>query len=205
MIALLTLAEIGIVSWLFKSEMSVGVFNVKVFVWLLISVMRTLAYLAMCFDSISRRRLFMYTLIITTFVEVVLFVMMNIDLFNTTATEKVLSVVMSWGLGTAVATVLIEVVTLIHLIMFVYFCAVAFEYYTYARDDPNMIDAEHAALAAAEKKAAAERKRAELAKQKQPIEEIKEENDIEQRTPLLRDPTINSAKGKNIEAASLRP
>ena len=70
--------------------------------------------------------------------------------------------------------------------MFIYFGAVAFEYYTFARDDPAMIDREHANQASSEKKAAADRKRAELAKAKGKAgtEENKQE-DIEQQIPLL--------------------
>ena len=83
----------------------------------------------------------------------------------------------AWGLGTWVQIVLMEFLSLLHLLMFTYFISISFEYYTFARDDPQMIDREHNALAADAKKAAAERKKAELAKNGGKKEESK--GDIE--------------------------
>jgi len=50
------------------------------------------------------------------------------------------------------------VLSITHLILFCYYCAIAYEYYQMACDDPAMIEAEHRAQAASEKKAAADRK-----------------------------------------------
>ena len=72
-----------------------------------------------------------------------------------------------------------------------------------ARDDPTMIDAEHKAQATAEKAAAAERKKKELARQKGAgnNEEIKE-TDLEQAEPLL-DPNteIKNPKAQKIKGS----
>ncbi len=54
----------------------------------------------------------------------------------------------------------IELLSFVHMITFGYFCAISYEYYAYARDDPAMIDEEHNLQAAREKKAAADRKKA---------------------------------------------
>ena len=205
LVALLTLAEVGIISWLFKHELGDGIFNLKVFAWLAIVVARALAYFSMCCDSISRRKLFFYVLLATTMLEVVMFTVLNIGLFDGTSQEMAFRVIAAWGLGSGLQIALIEVLSLVHLCMFAYFCAISFEYYTFARDDPAMIDREHAAAAASEKKAAAERRRAELARKKQQ-EESKQE-DIEQQEPLLDgqsskfQPSVNNPKASTINSS----
>ena len=76
------------------------------------------------------------------------------------------SVLESWGLGNTMQIIMIEVFSFVHLCLFTYFCAVVFEFYTFARDDPSMIDKEHREQAAAEKSAAAERHRQALEAQR---------------------------------------
>ena len=136
----------------------------KVFTWLAIVVARTLAYLSMCCDSISKRAAFLWTLVATTVAEAAMFTVMNLSLFDGSNTEVVLRLAADWGMGSGMQIFFFEALSVVHLALFVYFCTIAFEYYTMARDDPAMIDAEHAQQAAKEKKAAAERKRAELAR-----------------------------------------
>ena len=140
LIALLTVAEVMLIAWIFFGELGDGIFNLKVGMWLAIVLSRTLAYFAMCCDNISKRQAFMVTLAATTMIEAILFTIMNIGLFDGTSQEKVFIVLKAWGLGTWVQIFVIELLSVIHLAMFVYFCAVSFEYYTFARDDPAMID-----------------------------------------------------------------
>ena len=161
LIAALTLAEVFLIAWIFCGELTGGILNLKVIMWLAITLSRTFAYFAMCCDSISKRKVFMITLIFSTIVELILFTIMNFGLFDGSNTEKVFTVLTAWGLGTWVQILLMEFLSFTHLIMFTYFISIAFEYYTFARDDPSMIDREHEAMAADAKKAAAERKRAE--------------------------------------------
>ena len=54
---------------------------------------------------------------------------------------------------------IVEFIALSHLVIFLYFSAVAYEHYQISRDNPGMIDAEHKRLANKEKLAAAERKK----------------------------------------------
>ena len=161
LIALLTFAEVALIGSIFCSELASGIFNLKVFTWLAISLFRTLSYFAMCCDSIARRKMHMWVVLVTTMIEAALFTIMNMGLFDGSNTEKAFMVLEAWGLGTSMQIIVIEVVSFIHLCMFVYFCAVTFEYYTFARDDPTMIDREHKNQAAADKASAAARKRAE--------------------------------------------
>lgn len=165
LIALFTLAEVFIIGWIFFGEVGDGIFNLKVFTWLMIVVSRTFTYLATCCDSISKRWAFFVMMILTTIVELVLFTLMNIWIFSGTIEDSLFSVLAAWGWSSWVQIFATEVVTGVHLCLFIYFCAVVFEYYTFARDDPKMIDAEHAFQASAEKKAAAERKRSGKKKQ----------------------------------------
>ena len=51
--ALVTLGEIALISTLFASDLKEGIFNLKIFTWLFIVVVRMLAYLAMCCDGIK--------------------------------------------------------------------------------------------------------------------------------------------------------
>ena len=85
LIAMLTLAEVALIAWIFGGELSSGLFNLKVFMWLTITLSRTFAYFAMCCDSISKRRVFMYTMVLTTIIEAILFTIMNIGLFDGTS------------------------------------------------------------------------------------------------------------------------
>ena len=100
LIAMLTIAEVALISWIFGGELSSGIFNLKVSMWLGIVLCRTFAYLSMCCDSIRKRKAFMLTLVATTLVEAILFTIMNIGLFDGTAQEKVFNVMAAWGLGT---------------------------------------------------------------------------------------------------------
>eukprot|EP00353_Schmidingerella_taraikaensis_P002625 CAMPEP_0185581090 /NCGR_PEP_ID=MMETSP0434-20130131/18096_1 /TAXON_ID=626734 ORGANISM="Favella taraikaensis, Strain Fe Narragansett Bay" /NCGR_SAMPLE_ID=MMETSP0434 /ASSEMBLY_ACC=CAM_ASM_000379 /LENGTH=103 /DNA_ID=CAMNT_0028199541 /DNA_START=304 /DNA_END=615 /DNA_ORIENTATION=+ len=103
---------------------------------------------------------------------------MNVGLFDGTSQEMAFSALKAWGLGEGFRIFLIECLSGVHLFMFIYFCAVAFEYYTFARDDPAMIDREHKNAAASEKAAAAARRRELLDRQRH--EEEKKDQDIEQ-------------------------
>ena len=184
LIAILTLAEMAVVSWIFKSEMNHGLFNIKVFTWLFITVVRSFTYFAMCLDSISKRKAFMYTLMVTTLIELSMFVIMNFGLLDESKESIAFSAVASWGLGTAMQVLFVEALSLVHIVMFCYFCAIAYEYYAYARDDPAMIDAEHNRQATQEKKAALDRKKAKEAQQKQESE-LANQQDLESGEPLL--------------------
>ena len=101
----------------------------------------------------------MYTMIVTTCLEAAMFIILNINLFDGTTDEKIFRVAEAWGLGTWVQILLIEVLSAVHLGLFVYLCAISYEYYCMACDDPSMIQAEHDRLASEEKHAAGERKR----------------------------------------------
>ena len=164
LIALLTLAEVALISYIFGKELKTGVFSLKIFTWLSIVVFRTLAYLQMCCDSINKRWIFLWSLVGTTAIEALLFVLLNVGLFDGTDTEVLLKFVAAWGMGTWVQIFFIELLSIVHLGLFCYFSYVAHEYYTMARDDPVMIDKEHREQAEAEKKTAIERKKAQLDK-----------------------------------------
>lgn len=143
LIALLNIAELVFIGALFGTEISNGLFNLKIFAWLVISLLRVLTYFAMCCDSISKRKTHMWGMLLTTLLEATLFTIMNIGIFSKSETEVAFSVLETWGLGNTMQIIVIEVVSFIHLILFTYFTAVCFEYYTFARDDPKMIDMEH--------------------------------------------------------------
>ena len=160
LIALLSLGEVALVTYLFFHELGEGIFNMKVMTWLAITLFRVGAYFPTCFaDSISKRKCFMWVMVITTLVEICMFTIMNVNLFDGEDTEKVFRLAVTWGLSEGFTVALTEVVTLAHLILFCYFSAIAYESYTMAADDPKMIEAEHNKLAEIEKAAAAERKR----------------------------------------------
>ena len=106
-----------------------------------------------------------------------MFTVLNIGLFDGTEEEVAFRALKAWGFAEWVQIFFVEVFSFIHLVLFCYLCAVAYEYYAMARDDPTMIDAEHKSQATAEKAAAAERKKKELERQKKAAgnnEEIKE-------------------------------
>ena len=160
--ALLTLFEFFLIASLFASDLKDGIFNLKIFTWLFLVILRQMAYLSMCCDGIRKRKVFLYTMIFTTCLEAAMFVILNIGLFDGTNDEKIFRVIEAWGLGTWVQILLIEVLSAIHLGLFIYLCAISYEYYCMACDDPGMIQAEHDRLASEEKAAAGERKRKEL-------------------------------------------
>ena len=168
LIGMLSLAEVALIGYLFFNELSSGEFNLKVCAWFLMVTVRSLAYLADFCDSISRRRKFMYTLIVTTILEIVMFTILNVSLFTDSGKEVAFRIFAAWGMGQALQIAAIEILSIVHILMFAYFSAIAYEFYCMACDDPKMIDAEHKAQASKEKAAAAERKRRELElKQKQ--------------------------------------
>ena len=142
LIALMSLGEVALITYLFFHELGEGLFNLKVFTWLAITVFRVLAYFpTICYDSISKRKWFMWVLVFTTMVEIIMFTIMNVNLFDGDDTEKIFRVAVLWGLGNGITIALTEVVTLVHLVLFCYFCAIAYESYTMALDDPSMIQA----------------------------------------------------------------
>ena len=134
--AVLTLLETTLIGYIFLNEMSDGIFNLKVFSWLFLVVFRLIAYFVMCCDSISNRKFFMYSLVGTTFLEGIMFTILNIGLFDGTDEEIAFRALKAWGLTEWVQIFFVEVFSLIHLILFCYLCAVAYEYYAMARDDP---------------------------------------------------------------------
>ena len=136
LIALLCLIELLLIACIFIKELSDGVFNLKVCTWLLIVVMRVLSYLSMCCDGISKRRGFMWVLVVTTILEAIMFTVMNVGLFNGTSQEAYFKLVASWGMGSTMQIFLFEIFSVVHLTMFSYFCAVAYEYYRIAADNP---------------------------------------------------------------------
>ena len=165
MTALLTLGEVALIGSMFISEIKDGILNLKVLTWLFLVTLRTVAYLSMCCDGIKKRRAFLYTMLFTTGLEVAMFVVLNIGLLDGTDQEKIFEIVAAWGLGTGMQIFIVEVLSAIHLGLFIYLCAIAYEYYCMACDDPEMIQSEHNRQADEEKKAAAERKREQLSKQ----------------------------------------
>ena len=168
LIAILTLAETGLVTYLFAGQLSDGIFNLKVFSWLFISLFRTCAYFQMCFDTISKRRCYLWSLIGTTIIELAMFTIMNVKLFDKSNEDLLFEATLAaWGLSSSMQIAIIEILSIIHLIMFIYFCSVSYEWWSVSRDDPAMIDAEHKAQAAADKKAAADRKKAKEDAEKQ--------------------------------------
>ena len=177
----LTLAEIILISSIFGSEIKDGLFNLKVFTWLFIVILRFLSYLSMCCDGIRKRKAFMWTMVVTTLVELVMFTILNIGLFDGSNEEKIFKIISIWGLGEEMQIALIEVLSIVHLGLFIYLCAVAYEYYCMACDDPAMIQREHDQQAEQEKTAAADRKRLELSKSKQGADS----GDIEEQQQLL--------------------
>ena len=102
LISIMALAEVGLIGYLFFNQLGDGIFNLKVFTWLFISFMRVLAYFSMCFDGISKRKCYLWTLIFTTAIEVVMFTILNIGLFDGEHSEVVFKLVATWGMGEAV-------------------------------------------------------------------------------------------------------
>ena len=128
--------EVGLIGYIFFDELAGGIFNFKTFTWLFIVFVRVMMYLSMCCDGIAKRRRFMWALIFTTIVEAVMFTIMNYNLLDGTSQELIFRVAANWGWSSAVKIFVIELVTVIHLAMFTYFSAIAYEYYSMAADDP---------------------------------------------------------------------
>ena len=143
LIYLLAMVELIITGYLFLTEIKDGIFNLKVFMWVNISFFRIIAYFSMCFDSISKRSCFMWVLIATTVVEIAMFTILNVGLFDGDATETAFKLIESWGMGDAVQVAFIEICSILHLLLSFYFCAIAYEWYCIACDDPKMIEQEH--------------------------------------------------------------
>ena len=146
-IYVISLLEVILFAYLFFSELATEgeiVFNLTVLAWLAIGLMRVFAYLSMCFDTISKRKCFMWTLVATTAIEVAMFVILNVGLIDGDSNEETFPLVASWDtMGSGMQIAFIEVLSMAHLAMFSYFCAIAYEYYCLACDDPKMIEAEH--------------------------------------------------------------
>ena len=63
---------------------------------------RLLSYVSTCCDSISKRRQFMYALMVTTILEIVMFTVMNVSLFDGTTETVIFDILLDWGLGRGV-------------------------------------------------------------------------------------------------------
>ena len=151
LIALLSLIEVGLILYIFIKELLDGIFNLKTGTWLFIVVVRVMTYLSLCCDGIRKRRFFMQVLVATTVLEAIMFTIMNFGLLDGTSQEIIFKIVSGWGMGNAVQILLLELLSVTHLALFSYFCSIAYEYYTMAADDPEMIDAEHRQMAEEEK------------------------------------------------------
>ena len=101
LIGILSLIEVGLIGYFFFSEIGDGLFNLKVFTWLFLSAMRTVAYFSMCCDSISKRKCYVLTLLTTTMLELVMFTILNIHLFDGDSNEVALRLFSTWGMGEA--------------------------------------------------------------------------------------------------------
>ena len=107
---------------------------------------RSVAYFQMCFDTISKRKCYLWSLLTTTVIEACVFTVMNVHLFNKSDDEIVFQAALeAMGLGNGMQIAIIEVLSFVHLAMFIYFCSVSYEWWSVANDDPAMIDAEHKA------------------------------------------------------------
>ena len=157
MVGLISLAEIVLISLILTSELKEGIVNLKVIIWLAMVVWRMLAYLTMCCDGIKQRKAFMWSMTLTTLLEVIMFTVTNIMLFDEDATSMVIKIAEFWAMATWVKVLILEVVTLLHLALMTYMTVLAYEHYCMACDIPAMIEAEHARLAADDKSAAADR------------------------------------------------
>ena len=82
LITFLSLTEMGLIGYIFFEQLSGGVLNFKVCTWLFLVLVRVVMYLSMCSDGISKRRNFMWALIGTTILEVVLFIIVNVELID---------------------------------------------------------------------------------------------------------------------------
>ena len=128
--------EVGLIGYIFFDELADGILNFKTFTWLFLVFVRLMMYMSMCCDGISKRRRFMWALIGTTILEAVMFTILNYGLIDGTSQELIFRVIANWGWSSAVQIFVIELVSVIHLAMFTYFCAVAYEFYSMAADDP---------------------------------------------------------------------
>ena len=55
-------------------------FDPLAFIWLFVALWRTVSYLYMCCDGIYKRKVFFYSLVLTTILEAAMFVTLNIGL-----------------------------------------------------------------------------------------------------------------------------
>ena len=99
LIGMLALSEFGLIGYLFYNELGEGLFNMMVFTWLFLSGMRAVAYISMCCDSISKRKCYVVTLFTTTLLELIIFTISNMFLFNGDSNELVLRIVTTWGIS----------------------------------------------------------------------------------------------------------
>ena len=99
----------------------------------------------------------MWVLVATTITEICMFTVLQTKLFDGDHNELVFNHMEN--LSTGVKIFIIDFVAAFNMIIFIYFSAVAYEYYSIACDDPKMIDAEHKRRANLEKQAAADRKK----------------------------------------------
>ena len=99
----------------------------------------------------------MWVLIVTTITEICMFSVLQTKLFDGDHNELVFNHLVN--MSTGVRIFMIEFAAAFNMLIFIYFSAVAYEYYSIACDDPAMIDAEHKRRANIEKQAAADRKK----------------------------------------------
>ena len=100
-VSLLSLIEVGIIGYLFINELGDGEFSLKVFTWLGLCFFRLIAFLSMCCDSISKRKYFMWTLLFTTALEIAMFTILNVSLFDGDSSEVAFTLIEAWGMGEA--------------------------------------------------------------------------------------------------------
>ena len=147
LVGMLSFVESIIVSMIFWSQLQHGLFNMKVFTWLLIVACRFLAYGALCCDSINQRRGFLYAMVGTAITEALLFIAFNATLFNSPAEELVLNSFIDWAVGSWVKILIVEALTLTHLLLAFYFISVGYDHLSMGCDDPALIDGEYKRLA----------------------------------------------------------
>ena len=79
----------------------------------------------------------------TTALELIMFVVLNVGIFDGTDDEKVFKIAEFWAMGSWVKILIIEALTLVHLCLMSYMSVLAYEHYCMACDDSSMIEAEH--------------------------------------------------------------
>lgn len=130
LIGLLSFAEMGLIGYLFFNELGEGIFDFKLCIWLFIVTVRSLAYINTCCDTISKRRQFMWALIVTTIFEAIMFTVLNVSLFDGSTSEEVIfDILVGWGMAKGVQIFLVEAISILHLGMFAYFISIVYEWY----------------------------------------------------------------------------